>query len=255
MRVTPGKKIYFLSDLHLGYRQGAEELERERRVVRFLQKISRDASEVYLLGDVLDFWYEYRMVVPRGFVRFFGQLAAMTDAGVRVVWIAGNHDIWLFDYLREELGVEVCPAGENGFFRTLDGKHFFLSHGDRLGKLPWTMRFIGGVFRNKVCQSLFSAIHPRWGVGLAHKWSHHSGRYTRVPDSLAPHVRARVELFCRQLVSEHPELDYIIMGHHHVALEEPVGAHCRLIILGEWFRRNTYAVLEDGTLRLCSWHG
>ncbi len=255
MSAPAGKKVYFLSDLHLGYRHDASELEREKGVVRFLRKITPTASEVYLLGDVLDFWYEYRTVVPRGFVRFFGQLAAMTDAGVRVVWLAGNHDIWLFDYLRDELGVEVACTEERGIFRTIEGKEFFLSHGDRLGRLPWGMKFIGKVFRNKVCQRLFSAVHPRWGVGLAHKWSHHSGQYTRVPETLAPVVRTRVELFCRELTQEHPELDYIMMGHHHVALDEPVGSHCRLIILGEWFRRNTYAVMDNGELLLCSWHG
>ena len=158
------KPVYFISDLHLGATYLPDPLEYERRVVRFLDSIAGEAGELILLGDILDYWYEYRTVVPRGFTRFFGTLARLADSGVKITWFIGNHDIWLFDYLATEIGLRVVDGVER---RTIGGKNFFLSHGDGVGRLPRTFRFIRATFRNRFCQKLYAAIHPRWTIPLS----------------------------------------------------------------------------------------
>ena len=144
-------RIYFISDLHLGATYFPDPKRWERRVVSFLDSIAGDADELYMLGDILDYWYEYRNVVPRGFVRFFGALARLADRGVRIQWFIGNHDIWLFDYLRDEIGLEVV---DGYVVKEIKGKRFFLSHGDGVGRLKPTFRFLRGMFRHKICQKL-----------------------------------------------------------------------------------------------------
>lgn len=161
-------KAYFLSDLHLGAPYFTDSKEAEKRVVSFLDEIKDDAEVIYLLGDILDYWYEYRYVVPRGFVRFFGKLAELADKGIRIVWFIGNHDIWIFDYLPSELGIEVV---DGSLVEEIDGKIFFMTHGDGIGRLKPSFRFLRGLFRNKACQKAFSAIHPRWTVPFAYSLS------------------------------------------------------------------------------------
>lgn len=244
------KYTYFLSDLHLGARHLGDDLARQRRVVSFLREIAPEAKTIYLVGDVLDYWFEYRTVVPRGYVRFFGALAELADSGVHIVWLTGNHDIWLFDYLRDELGIEVADPADGGFFRDIDGTRFFIAHGDGVGRQPLSFRMLRALFHNKFCQKLYAAIHPRWTVAFAHAWSSHSGKLTREPQALDPAARASVEIFARQLSAADPELRYVVLGHHHVALDEPVNDHCRLVILGEWISRCSYAVFDGNSLEL-----
>lgn len=250
MSADARRYTYFLSDLHLGARHAGDDIARQRRVMAFLREVAPTAKTIYLVGDVLDYWFEYRTVVPRGFVRFFGTLAELSDSGVHIVWLTGNHDIWLFDYLRNELGIEVADPAAGGIFRTIDGARFFIAHGDGVGRQPRGFRALRAIFRNKLCQKLYSAIHPRWTVALAHAWSSHSGKLTRVPEALAPEARASVEVFARKLSADNPDLRYIVLGHHHVALAEPVNSRCRLIILGEWISRCTYAVFDGEKLEL-----
>ena len=169
------QNTYFISDLHLGATYLKNPHDYERRVVRWLHSIKNDAKSLYLMGDILDYWYEYRNVVPRGYVRFLGALAELVDSGVEVTWFIGNHDIWIFDYLPNEIGVKVVDGYQ---VKDIDGKRFFLSHGDGLGKLKFGFKIIRSVFRNRFCQWLFSAIHPRWTVPFAHRWSSHSRNYS-----------------------------------------------------------------------------
>ena len=143
--------IYLLSDLHLGAKYFPHPLEKERAVVQFLDSIAADAEEVYLLGDILDYWYEYKNVVPRGFVRFFAAIARLTDAGVPVHWFTGNHDVWLFDYLSHEIGVTV----HKGYLqKEIKGTQFLLSHGDDVGHQPLSYRITRSIFHNRFCQWL-----------------------------------------------------------------------------------------------------
>ncbi len=240
--------VYFLSDLHLGAPYFSDSRDAEMRVVRFLESISHDAEAVYLMGDILDYWYEYRYVVPRGFVRFFGQLARMTDAGIRVVWYIGNHDIWINDYIPSELGVEVIDGYR---VETICGKRFFLSHGDGVGNLPMGFRIIRSVFRNRFCQWMFSGIHPRWTVPFAYSWSRHSRTSCR------PRTKENIDRpwnglmrFSRDYLASHPGIDFFVYGHLHILRRGEVAPGCEMVVLGDWLTHFSYARLDDGHLDL-----
>jgi len=231
---------YFISDLHLGAGYISEPRAQEQRVVDFLQSIRDDCSELYLLGDILDFWFEYRNVVPRGFVRFFGQLAKMADSGVKITWLTGNHDIWLFDYLRNEIGMEVI---DGTLVKTIYGKRFLMNHGDSVGKLKWSFRFIRSLFRNNIAQAMGAAVHPRWLVGFAHCWSGHSrksGGYTLPADvAMDPYKQ-----FASEYNRTHPDeqADYFLFGHQHVlACDEIPDNNAKVAIIGDWIRIFSYA--------------
>lgn len=241
------KNAYFLSDLHLGAPYMEDTRKNEIRVVSFLDSIKGDASVIYLLGDILDYWYEYRYVVPRGYVRFFGKLAELSDSGIRIVWVKGNHDIWIFDYLPRELGIEVV---DGSMVEEIFNKKFFLSHGDGVGKLEPSFKFIRSLFRNKFCQWAFSGIHPRWTVPFAYNWSAHSrksGEYKGIPqESLLKNLRN----FVKEHHKEHPEIDYYVFGHVHVLSREEIDSGCEMIVLGEWIRTFSYAKMSKGGLEL-----
>ena len=199
------KAAYFLSDLHLGAPYMEQTRANELRVVAFLDSIKEDADVIYLLGDILDYWYEYRYVVPRGYVRFFGKLAELSDSGIKIVWLKGNHDIWIFDYLPKELGIEVK---DGNLIEEIHGKKFFLSHGDGVGKLDPSFKFIRGMFRNKFCQWAFSGIHPRWTVPFAYNWSAHSrkeGEKKGIPDEM---LLKNLRSFVREYHQGHPDIDF-----------------------------------------------
>lgn len=180
----PGKKIYFASDFHLGARYIENPIEYERRIVRWLDSIKQDAGTLYLLGDILDYWYEYRYVVPKGFTRFFGKLAELSDNDIDIHWFIGNHDIWIFDYLPHELGITIH---DGTLITEIGGKRFFLSHGDNVGKRPMTLRFLRKIFRNRFCQYLYAAIHPGGPLLL-----HCDGRpIVERPEMTTPNIKAR----------------------------------------------------------------
>lgn len=241
-------KTYFLSDLHLGASYLDRRLDRERMLVKFLNEIEADAKSLYLVGDILDYWFEYKTVVPRGFVRFFGSLASLADKGVKITWLIGNHDIWMFDYLCNELGIEVI---DGSITRTIDGKNFFISHGDGLGKLAPSFRFIRSMFRNRFCQRLYAAIHPRWTVGFAYKWSSSNRGYDPADKpQYAGQLRQQVETWADSYLNERPDTDFIVLGHHHVMVDQKLNGHCRLIILGDWIYNYSYAVFDGKNLEL-----
>lgn len=243
------KNVYFLSDLHLGSRWLNDPRKSERNVVEFLDTIKDDASEIYLLGDILDYWFEYRHVVPRGFVRLFGKMAELADSGIRIVWMRGNHDTWIFDYLPNELGIEVV----DGPMRCMiSGKSFFLDHGDGVGWQPVPYRIIRLLFRNRICQKLFSGIHPRWTVPLAYGWSHSNRGSHPMP---APYLGSDKEpliIFAKQYIESHPNLhtDYFIFGHRHIEAIEHLSPGTTAVILGEWISLCTYAVFDGSELKL-----
>lgn len=250
--MSVGTDTYFISDVHLGASYVGDRRAHEARLCRFLRSIAPSAGRLVMVGDILDYWFEYRTVVPRGYVRFFGELARLADAGVELIWYIGNHDIWLFDYLRTEIGIDIRdPRGGYELCR-FDGSLFCVGHGDGIGHRSAGFRFIRGLFRNKLCQKLFSGIHPRWTVPLAHRWSSHSRKGTSVPsEACTARVRAELEGFSRTLLREHPELRYVIIGHHHVVIDEEVADGCRLIVLGDWLNHSTYARFDGKTLELC----
>ncbi len=245
------KKAYFISDLHLGASYMPDPRAHEQRVVKFLDSIADDAAELYLLGDILDYWYEYRTVVPRGYIRFFGALARLADAGVKITWFIGNHDIWLFDYLRDEIGIEIV---DGYIIKDILGKRFFLSHGDGVGKLPPTFRFLRATFRNRVCQKLYSAIHPRWTIPFAHRWSNHSRDYANSKPVFEGEQNEPLIAFCRDYQANHAiKVSYFVFGHRHILLDYPLGnGDGTVIILGDWIHHNSFGVFdgENFTLHL-----
>lgn len=244
-----GKKAYFLSDLHLGAPYFRDSREAELRVVAFLDSIRHDAAEIYLLGDILDYWYEYRYVVPRGFVRFFGKLAELSDSGVRITWLKGNHDIWIFDYLPTELGVEVA---DGVIVRDILGTRFLLSHGDGIPPFPRVFGILRKVFRNRLCQRLFSGIHPRWTIPFAHNWSRHSRSNGLLPQATTHPLLDNLVKFSEKEAASHPEIRYFIFGHLHILHRRRLGSSSNgndapeLIVLGDWIHHFSYGVF-DGT--------
>ena len=248
---TQGDKVYFMSDLHLGATYLPDERAHEAKVIEMLRDFSRDAKAIYLLGDVLDYWYEYRTVVPRGHVRFFGELARIADSGVKVYWFIGNHDIWLFDYLREELGIEVIDGYA---VHEICGKQFFLSHGDGLGDPSVAYGIMRKVFRNRFAQWLFAGIHPRWTIPFAYNWSRHS-RMKR-GQGIAEYKGDENEVpmqYAKKYVKEHPELDYFVSGHRHVAVTRPLENGGTFVILGDCFRQYTYGEFDGEKFELKSY--
>lgn len=234
---------YFLSDLHLGARYFMDPRQQERLVCAWLEEIAPTARRIYLVGDVLDYWFEYRHVVPRGFVRFLGTLARLADSGIEITWLIGNHDIWIFDYLPAELGIRVV---DGILEEEIDGRRFVIAHGDGLGPIPAAERLMRAMFRSRFLQKCFAAIHPRWTVGLAYGWSsanrrrHHTG-----PDAPAPDPTPLLRWI--ESRREHPE--FYVFGHYHMMLDRRIG-QAQVVILGDWISNMSYAVFDGRELSL-----
>jgi len=169
--MTVRNKIYFASDFHLGVGSYASSREREDALVRWLDAIKHDAAELFLMGDVFDFWFEYTTVVPKGYIRFLGKLAELTDLGIKLYLFKGNHDMWMFDYFEKELNATIIS---NEMVMERGGKKFFLHHGDGLGPGDAKYKVLKKFFRSRFCQWLFARIHPNLGVGIANYWSSNS---------------------------------------------------------------------------------
>ncbi|MCH5245252.1 MAG: UDP-2,3-diacylglucosamine diphosphatase [Muribaculaceae bacterium] len=234
-------KTYFLSDLHLGAACHNNAIAHEQMIVQWLESIAPHASAVYFLGDVIDYWFEYQTVVPRGYVRFLGQIARMADSGIKIVWLKGNHDMWMTNYLSEHLGIEIIDGILD---RTIDGKRFVLEHGDGMGEQSRGFKILRQLFRNPVARRLFAGIHPRWTVGLAHRWSAKSRSGGAIADShqITSSVDALAEA-SQKYLQANPGVDYFIYGHLHVVdnriIDSETGA--RMILLGDWIDKFTYA--------------
>ncbi len=234
--------FYFASDIHLGAGTPAEQRETERVFIRWLDHISADAEAVFLLGDLFDFWFEYRRVAPQGCVRALGKLAELTDRGIRVVLFTGNHDMWVGDYLARECGVELHTApGEV----TLAGKRLFLAHGDNMNiRRQPMLRLMNTLFRSRTLRFLFSwLVHPDMAMKFGRWWSGKSRKsHGQHPPTAA--ITEPLRDYARQYAERHPEVDLFIFGHMHVACDR-TGERPRVLHLGSWERTPTYAVLDD----------
>ena len=247
------KQVYFLADAHLGSLAIAHPRMQERRLVRFLDSIKEKAAAVYLLGDMFDFWNEYRYVVPKGYTRFLGKLSELTDMGVEVHYFTGNHDIWTYGYLEQECGVILH---RQALTTEIYGKVFFLAHGDGLGDPDLKFKFLRRMFHNSTCQRLLNFFHPWWGMQLGLNWAKHS-RLKRADGKEAPYMGEDKEFlvrFTKDYMKTHPEIDYYIYGHRHIELDLMVGrkrenrgetnSRARMLILGDWIWQFTYAVFD-----------
>jgi UDP-2,3-diacylglucosamine hydrolase len=240
------KNIYFASDFHLGSPNFAESRKREDRIVRWLNAIEPDCAELFLMGDVFDFWFEYRTVVPKGFIRFQGKLAAMADAGIKIRFFKGNHDMWVDDYFSMEMGMEIVS---DELVIERNGRKFFLHHGDGLGPGDKKYKMLRKIFRNPLCQWLFSLVPPVIGLGIANKWSHSSKAGSKTEGVFESVEKEWLAVYAKeQLRVAH--YDYFIFGHRHLPLEIDLGQGSIYVNTGEWLKYNSYAVFDGTDLRL-----
>lgn len=247
MNLSPGKKIYFISDFHLGVPNDADSRKREDKIVAWLNSIAKDVQILYLMGDVFDYWFEYKEVVPRGYVRLLGKLAELSDAGVEMHYFTGNHDMWVFDYLPKEIGLHIH---RNPIQKEYNGKKFFLGHGDGLGPGDFGYKFIKKVFANKLAQWLFARVHPNTGIGLMKFFSRRSRIATGTSDDVyLGDDKEWLMVFCREVLQKE-HYDYFIFGHRHMPLDKQLNDQSRYINLGEWINHFTYAVFDGQELLL-----
>jgi UDP-2,3-diacylglucosamine hydrolase len=241
------QKTYFASDFHLGVDARLSSAQRERQIVRWLDMAARDAAAIYLVGDVFDFWFEYRVVTPKGFVRLFGKLAELRDAGIPIYFFTGNHDMWMFRYFEEEFDI---PIHRGPILREIDGKRLFIGHGDGLGPNDYGYKFIKKIFANPLAQWLFARLHPNFGFRLAHYWSGKSrGANPAEKHFLGPKKEWLIAYCQRKLQTV--QADYFIFGHRHLPIDYTLNNRkSRYINLGDWLHHNSYAVLEEGELFL-----
>lgn len=237
------KNIYFLSDAHLGSLAIPHSRMQERRVANFLDSIKHKAAAVYLLGDIFDFWHEYKTVVPKGYTRLLGKISELTDMGVEVHYFTGNHDLWMNDYLETECGVVLHPRSS---VVELYGNVFYLAHGDGLGSTDRGFKFLRAVFHNRICQKLFAAIHPRWGMTFGLEWAKRS-RLKRKDGKEPPYMgedKEELIIFAKDYLRTHPEINFFVFGHRHIELDLMLAKTTRLVILGDWITQFTYAVYD-----------
>lgn len=241
----PGTKIYFASDFHLGVPDWQSSREREERIVRWLDLIKSDAAEIYLMGDVFDFWFEYATVIPKGFIRFQGKLAELSDAGIKITFFKGNHDMWMFDYFGQEMGIDIVS---DELILERNGKKFYLHHGDGLGPGDKMYKILKKIFRSRTCQWLFARLHPNLGVGIAQKWSR-SSRAQNAKEEIFENVESEWLYAYSADLLKGSHYDYFIFGHRHLPLDLKLG-ESRYINLGEWLKFNSYAVFDGENLEL-----
>jgi UDP-2,3-diacylglucosamine hydrolase len=245
-------KIFFASDFHLGALAIDNNREREAKIVRWLEEIKETASELYLVGDVFDYWFEYKHVVPKGFLRLFGALASLSDSGTKISYFTGNHDMWVFDYFEKELGIKIYyqPILMKKF-----GKKLYVGHGDGLGPGDKMYKFIKAVFANTACQTLFSWIHPDIGIGLM-KWMSMRSRLANPSPHNEDNMKQEERLitFCEEYLNQQ-YVDYFIFGHRHLSIKHLLSNNQTIYFnLGEWWDACSYLVMDEEGIDLCFYH-
>ncbi len=244
--------VYFLSDAHLGAKYISGPRRQERILAAWLDSIASDAEALYLVGDIIDYWFEYRNVVPRGFTRFLGALARLADSGVKIYWFKGNHDLWMTDYLETEIG---CCVVDGILDTEIYGRRFVIEHGDGVGERPLSFRILRRFFRSKVARSIYAAIHPRWTVGFAHAWSSHSrkhGGYNGSKSEPQPGAKAagRLARWAEEYACEHGAVDFFVFGHLHYPWQQSLPSGAVMTILGQAFSQMSYAAFDGTDLTL-----
>lgn len=238
-------KIYFASDVHLGLPGYKESRKREKRFVQWLDEIKHDAKEIILLGDIFDFWFEYKRAIPRGFTRFLGKLCELTDSGITVHFFTGNHDMWIFDYLPEETGIILH---KEPVVKEYHGKKFYLAHGDGLGPGDNSYKLLKRIFASRFSQWLFARFHPNIGIWIANTWSTHS-RYSRETTPFEGEDKDWLILYSRKILKKE-NFDFMIYGHRHLPMDLKLTDNCRYINLGDWITNFTYAVFDGNKMEL-----
>ncbi len=240
--------MYFASDFHLGAPNREESSIREKRIVRWLDHVSADAQHLFLVGDIFDFWFEYKQVVPKGFLRFQGKLAQLVDQGIGITIFTGNHDMWMFGYFTEELGIPVYRRPQE---ININGLSMHVAHGDGLGPGDRSYKILKGIFESKVLRWFFARLHPNFSLWFGHAWSVGKKKREGIVDN--PYSGPEEEFlwhYCHEQESKQHR-DYYIFGHRHLPLRFPIGEEGAWYYnLGEWFGANTYAVCDGEALEL-----
>ncbi|MEJ7588925.1 MAG: UDP-2,3-diacylglucosamine diphosphatase [Ferruginibacter sp.] len=247
MTLTPGKKVYFLSDFHLGAPNATLSLQREKRIVRFLESIRDDAGHIFIVGDMFDFWFEYSTVVPKGYVRILGKLAELTDSGIHIHFFVGNHDMWMRNYFQTELNIPVYFEPKTFEF---NHKKFYVGHGDGQGPGDQGYKFLKKIFRNQMCQWMFGIIPPSIGMGLANYFSRKSRTFkSGKPERFLGESNEWLLIYSKEVLQKE-FYDYFIFGHRHLPLNIIMNEKSRYINLGEWISYNSYAVFDGVDISL-----
>jgi UDP-2,3-diacylglucosamine hydrolase len=241
------KNIYFLSDFHLGAPDAKSSLIREKKIISFLDEIKEKAEQIFILGDLFDCWFEYKTVVPKGYVRILGKLAEITDSGIPIHFFVGNHDMWMKDYFQKELNIQVYFEP---FAFNLNGKDLLIGHGDGLGPGDHGYKTIKKIFRNPIAQALFGCIPPFFGIGLANFFSRKSRAKTGKSDEVfESEEKEWLVTYCKEILQK-KHYDFFIFGHRHLPLDIKLNTESRYFNLGDWIKYNSYAVFDGNTIEL-----
>jgi UDP-2,3-diacylglucosamine hydrolase len=247
-----GKKIYFASDFHLGIPDEARSLKRERKIIQWLESIRHDAHAIYLLGDIFDFWFEYRHTIPKGFIRFQGKLAELRDAGIAIYFFTGNHDMWMFDYFPSQLQIVVYRQPQ---LLEINQHKILVGHGDGLGPGDHAHKILKKVFESRWCQWLFHWLHPSVGMAIAHRWSKSSRLANQKREEyFKGDENEFLLIYCREM-EKRMHHDFYVFGHRHLPLDLPAGERSRYINTGEWVNYTSYAVYDGQRMELKSFEG
>jgi UDP-2,3-diacylglucosamine hydrolase len=250
--LTAQKKIYFASDQHLGAPTSEKSKEREKKLVRWLDIVKEDAEAIFLLGDLFDFWFEYKTVVPKGFVRVLGKLAEIKDSGIPIYFFVGNHDLWMNDYFEKELGIPVYHEPKEFVF---SGKTFLIGHGDGLGPGDNGYKRMKKVFTNPFCKWLFRWLHPDLGVRLAQHFSVKNKLISGEEDvAFLGEEKENLIQYCKQVLAT-KHYDYFVFGHRHLPMKLSLEKNSEYINLGDWISYFTYGVFDGGCLEIASFKG
>ena len=242
-----GKKVYFASDFHLGVPNKAHSLLREKKLVKWLSTIEQDAQHIFLVGDIFDFWFEYKTVVPRGYTRLLGKLASMVDNGIKIHYFTGNHDMWTFGYLEEELGVKLY---RNPIEININNQLFYIGHGDGLGPGDNGYKFIKKVFASPISQWLFARLHPNFAIGLANFWSGKSRAANGPVDEIfLGEDKEWLIIYCKEVLQK-KHYNYFVFGHRHLLLNISLQNNSRYINLGDWFKKPHCVIFDGVSLQL-----
>lgn len=242
------RKLYFAGDFHFGMSDHATSMEREKKVVAWLEAISHDAAAIFLMGDQFDFWFEHNYTVPAGYVRFLGKIASLCDRGIPVFMFRGNHDMWTFGYWEKELGVEVIS---DALRFQCAGKEFYLHHGDGLGKGEKGYKLLRKMFRAPWSSWLFARLHPNLGFAIARAWSRRSrlAQGNRYEHFLGEEQEWLIG-FCKGFLRTNKPVDYFIFGHRHLVIDMPIGESARYLNPGTWFNDSAYIVFDGESIRI-----
>jgi len=247
IKIPAGKKIFFASDFHLGAPNHATSLERERKIIKWLEKIENESEIIFLVGDIFDFWFEYKYVIPKGFIRLQGKLIELTDKGKKIILFSGNHDMWMKNYFLQEMNIPVYHKPTAFIFNE---KKFLIGHGDGLGPGDKKYKILKNFFRNGFCRWLFGVFPSSIGMYIAQTWS----RKSRINNSKKEEFLGDNEwlwIYCKEMEKKQHH-DYYIFGHRHLPLDLEVSSTSRYINLGEWVNYTSYAEFDGEKVSLLS---